>query len=141
MKKNEFQLELVTDNHQKKVFRTQCRCNDKDHSLWIEVYYDREEEDVSMLFYYNMPISFKLQYKGFLERTWERLKVATKVIFNKPVYFEEAFIFRNQTHVKEFSDIIYIIAREVKKETSHNEQLQMEINRLKEKLTQYERRK
>lgn len=119
--------EVIANNKGWRVIRTSCGCLSDDHILNIEV--DKEEDlGVTLIFNYELPAKDFIDLnnaslycsnnilKEFILRSWEKIKLICKIIFNQHISFEEAFIFRGREHADDVCDYIKKVAKEVEEE-------------------------
>lgn len=107
-----------------RIIRTSCDCLNDDHILDIEVEKDRDF-GTTLIFNYELcskdliDMNFlpdESPIKKFIIRTWGKLKFICKIVFNRPITFEEAFIFRGKEHIDEICDYLKEAAKEVEQE-------------------------
>lgn len=119
--------EVIENSNGWKIVRTSCSCLSDDHILGIEVEKDKDF-GTTLIFNYELVSKdyidmacVRLDHsdsigKKFILRMWGKIKLICKIIFNRPINFEEAFIFRGRKHVDDVCDYIKKVAQEVEDE-------------------------
>lgn len=133
-------IELIANNSDWKVFRTTCACLSEDHTLQVEIEYNKKDQDINLNLIANTSLNDHCFFNDKkIVKFWKRIKVAFKVIFNKSVNFNFEFIFRGMGHIKDFSDVLYILSKEVRSEYREVQDLRQQVNKYKGRLSKYEK--
>jgi len=109
--KNKSRVEYINNNK----FVTSCDCLSPEHSLIVEVEYNKDVEMVIATF--NSVLDLK--YKKIPESKWEslkyRLQLCYRILRRKPIDFYGEFIFRGNDHIKDFCQMLLHLADKVKR--------------------------
>lgn len=107
------------------VYRCGCSCGEPSHDVYIEVEYDKDFNQLSLMFYKDVyffdreqrdvilnfwhclkrqGIGYMVdQYVGIpLRNLWYRLKKATRLIFTGYLEMNESFLFDDEEHINNF---------------------------------------
>lgn len=111
----ELNYELVRNDSEWKVIRTSCDCLSDDHIMGLEFEYEKELDQVILSFNYKVSPSVQLRHdlSGFFVKWKDKLKFICKILFDRPIKYEESFIFRGQEHINEIADAMKQFSNEI----------------------------
>lgn len=126
-------FELITNTPEEKVFKTSCDCGHPDDDCYVYVNYDKELNMLSMdlsVTTHHVPYWWTGELSLF-DKIKSRIQTAFNILRGRPLKYETSFIFRGREHIEDFCDMIYLLGKECKKETT-------ELHECRKKLRKYE---
>jgi len=129
-------FELIRNDTDSKVFRTSCVCMDKEDDLTVELEYIKDTKELILSHYVNTypAKQFEIDWMPWYKNLWEKVKLCKDIITGKPIKFESVFQFRGRGHVEDYCDMVYLLGKDVVKESTELEGLKKEYNKLKDRV-------
>jgi len=133
MKKQKYGFELIFNDTDTKIFKTKSASYIPNDELTISLEYDKEYQDLLMEFWVKTtPSGYLNTYSGnWFTNLYQRIKLAGMMLFNKRFEYDYTFMFRGRNHIEDFCDMLYLLSKDVKKETTELTDLKKEYLKLK----------
>lgn len=94
------QVEELNSDKNYIYYKTTCSCHGNDMTILLE-----HDEEIDILTLYTKvtgPAPYYYKDDPWHKSLWNRIKCATKILFNGQIDYEEAFIFRGDKHIQDF---------------------------------------
>ncbi len=94
------QIEELQSDKNYIYYKTTCSCQSHDMTLCLE--HDKEINILTLYTKVTGPAPYYYKNDPWHKSLWNRIKCASKILFNGEIDYQEEFIFRGEQHIQDF---------------------------------------